>query len=137
MARRAVASGAGIDRLGRSPAVQIQAQAPGEQDEEEEPEDLGPAARATLRMLEWERLCSHVAKFASTTAGREAAKALRIGSTVAESRKLLSETLAADVLEGEYAADLDFGGISTAEVGALFRFHVVITPWASLLMHAA
>lgn len=82
---------------------------------------LGPAARATLRMLEWERLCWQVAKFAETTSGREGAKNLRIAVSATDARKLLSQTLAANVLEGEYAAELDFGGISTVEVFACLK----------------
>ena len=37
--------------------------------------------------------------------------------TQAESEQLLGETRAVNVLEAEYAAELDFGGISTAQVG--------------------
>eukprot|EP00884_Botryococcus_braunii_P008293 jgi/Botrbrau1/17465/Bobra.0054s0052.1 len=90
-------------------------------DEGENTPSLGPAARATLRMLEWERLCWQVAKFASTTSGREEAKNLRIGLSSGDSRKLLSQTLAANVLEEEYAAELDFGGISTVEAASALR----------------
>lgn len=39
---------------------------------------LGPAAVATLRMLEWPRLCAHVARFSSTTLGRQAALELQV-----------------------------------------------------------
>ena len=39
---------------------------------------LGPAALATLRMLEWPRLCVHVARFASTSLGRQAALELQV-----------------------------------------------------------
>ena len=37
-----------------------------------EDDAMGPAFRATLAMLEWPRLCQHVAAFASTTIGRTA-----------------------------------------------------------------
>ncbi|EIE19122.1 hypothetical protein COCSUDRAFT_38365 [Coccomyxa subellipsoidea C-169] len=57
-----------------------------------------------MATLEWPRLCSHVAQFASTTLGRQEALQLQ----------LLAETRAVNVLEAEYAADLDFGGISTS-----------------------
>ena len=33
-------------------------------------EAMGPAFRATLAMLEWPRLCKHVAAFAATSAGK-------------------------------------------------------------------
>lgn len=32
----------------------------------------GSAAAATMAVLEWPRLCAHVARFASTTLGRQA-----------------------------------------------------------------
>lgn len=35
---------------------------------------MGPAFRATLAMLEWPRLCEHVAAFASTSIGKAAVK---------------------------------------------------------------
>ncbi len=43
----------------------------------------------------------------------------QVPDTHAESVQLLAETRAVNVLEAEYAADLDFGGISTSVV----RFH--------------
>ena len=38
------------------------------------------AALATQKMLEWPRLCSHVAKFASTTLGRKAVLELKVSN---------------------------------------------------------
>lgn len=40
----------------------------------------------------------------------------QVPGTQLESERLLAETRAVDVLEAEYAADLDFGGISTSKV---------------------
>ncbi|CAL5224634.1 g7352 [Coccomyxa viridis] len=73
------------------------------------------AALAAQRILEWPRLCSHVAAFASTTLGRKAVLELQVPPTHAETERLLAETRAMDVLEAELAADLDFGGISTSQ----------------------
>ena len=39
-----------------------------------EDDHMGPAFRATLAMLEWPRLCDHVAAFASTSSGKAAVK---------------------------------------------------------------
>lgn len=44
-----------------------------------EDEAMGPAFRATLAMLEWPRLCHHVAAFASTTIGRTAVQVKAMG----------------------------------------------------------
>jgi len=44
---------------------------------------MGPAALATLRMLEWPRLCAHIARFTSTTLGRQAALELQVSTTFA------------------------------------------------------
>ncbi|BDA49511.1 Endonuclease MutS2 [Coccomyxa sp. Obi] len=73
------------------------------------------AAADTQNTLEWSRLCSHVTQFASTTLGRHAALQLQVPEMQVESEQLLAETRAVDVLEAEYAAELDFGGISTAQ----------------------
>jgi len=42
---------------------------------------------------------------------------LQVPQAHAETEKLLAETKAMDVLEAELAAELDFGGISTSQVG--------------------
>ncbi len=39
---------------------------------------IGPAYRATMDMLEWHKLCEHVARFASTHAGKRACRALEV-----------------------------------------------------------
>lgn len=122
-------------------------------DEWTEDEELGLAARATLSMLEWSRLCrqvrrlrgggsecsaawtsphspalrpaSHdhcypptqISSFAQTTMGQRATAALVPPSAPALSARAVEETRAVDALEAEFAADLDFGGIQTAQVG--------------------
>lgn len=55
-------------------------------------EHIGPAFRATLTMLEWRRVCEHVADFASTSAGRRACQALAVPATQEESEELLRLT---------------------------------------------
>lgn len=42
----------------------------------EDDDVMGPAFKATLAMLEWPRLCEHIAAFASTTIGRAAVQVL-------------------------------------------------------------
>lgn len=59
---------------------------------EEEGETIGPAFAATLKMLEWQRLCEQMADFASTFAGRRQCLALPIPPTIVETQRLLEET---------------------------------------------
>ncbi|KAK9866014.1 hypothetical protein WJX84_002049 [Apatococcus fuscideae] len=84
-------------------------------------EGPGPAALATQGLLEWPLLCEHVARFASTTLGRQATLRLEVPVQEAASQKLLRETAAMDVLESQYAASLDFGGMSTDEAETALR----------------
>lgn len=51
-----------------------------------------PAAAATLDMLGWNELCSHVAEFASTYAGKRYCKQLEVPEEEDESRRLVEET---------------------------------------------
>lgn len=67
-------------------------QAAGTSGSEEEGETIGPAFAATLKMLEWQRLCEHMADFASTFAGRRQCLALPIPPTIVETQRLLEET---------------------------------------------
>lgn len=53
---------------------------------------LGPAAQATLRMLDWRGLCEQLADFSSTHIGRRACLELSVPPTLAESETLLEET---------------------------------------------
>jgi hypothetical protein len=47
---------------------------------------------------------------------RSSLRTLQVPMQQAESEQLLAETKAIDAVESEYAADLDFGGISTSQV---------------------
>lgn len=60
----------------------------------------------TLRLLEWHRLCEHLATFASTKLGESACQALSIPDTLPETLVLLAQT------EECLLIDLDFEGIS-------------------------
>ena len=127
--------------------------------EEEDDSYLGPAAKSTLRMLEWDRLCEQVkhilvplhpsafcaigvgamperfgssphmpaprahplppvqvATFAQTTLGQRACAGMVPPPTALLSQRALGDTAAVDALEAEFAADLDFGGVQTAQV---------------------
>jgi hypothetical protein len=53
---------------------------------------LGPAFKATLKMLEWHKLCEHLADFANTFSGRRACLNLTVPATQAESERQLEET---------------------------------------------
>nr|BAD42336.1 DNA mismatch repair protein Mut2-like protein [Nannochloris bacillaris] len=76
---------------------------------------LGAAALSTLHVLEWERLCHHVASFASTTLGQGMCATLYPATNPAICERLLAETRAVDALESEFASDVDFGGIQTRQ----------------------
>lgn len=81
-----------------------------------------PAVQTTLATLGWPALCEFVAKFASTTLGRQAVQRLTLPQEQAEVEALVKETAAVDKLETEYAVELDFGGTSTSQAsGALKR----------------
>ena len=84
---------------------------------------FGPAAQATLEMLDWNSgLCSQVARFCQTSLGRNAIKSLLPATTPSECDRLLAETKSAHALLYELAVDVDFGGISTdAALSALRR----------------
>lgn len=55
-------------------------------------DDIGPAFRATLEMLEWPRICEHLAEFSSTQCGKRACLSLPIPPTQQASELLLEET---------------------------------------------
>ncbi|GFH18567.1 uncharacterized protein HaLaN_15393, partial [Haematococcus lacustris] len=59
-----------------------------------EADHLGPCFRATLAMLEWPLLCSHLADFASTRAGKRACAQLLPPASPYESEELLRLTSA-------------------------------------------
>ena len=66
------------------------------------------------------QLCgpAQVAAFAQTKLGQQACQNMRPEREQPACQALLQETRAVNALEEEYAADTDFGGIQTAEVGA-------------------
>lgn len=54
--------------------------------------NLQPAFRATLRMLEWHRICDHLSAFASTSAGKQACLDLSFPQSEEGSQVLLQQT---------------------------------------------
>jgi DNA mismatch repair protein MutS2 len=65
----------------------------------------------TLELLEWSRLCQHLATFAATKLGAIAARHLPIPTTQAESVELLEQTQAVYQLESSLRSGLSFDGI--------------------------
>ncbi len=66
----------------------------------------------TLALLEWPRLCQHLATFAATKLGTLAAQQLRPPSTPAESLTLLAQTREVYALAATLPQGLSFAGIS-------------------------
>lgn len=65
----------------------------------------------TLDLLEWSRLCQHLATFAATKLGAIAARNLQIPTTQAETLQLLAQTREVYTLENQLASGLQFTGI--------------------------
>lgn len=65
----------------------------------------------TLELLEWSRLCQHLANFAATKLGVLAARNLVIPQTQTESEHLLTQTKQIYELEARVATGLSFDGI--------------------------
>ena len=65
----------------------------------------------TLELLEWSRLCQHLATFAATKLGTTAATHLKIPTSIAESEALLAQTKEAYQLENKLAGGLSFDGV--------------------------
>jgi len=75
-----------------APTVETVAELDEDTDQAEEDwNTLGPAARSTLGLLEWPRLCEQVAEFASTAVGKRRAKALPVPLSLPETEGLQSE----------------------------------------------
>jgi hypothetical protein len=55
-------------------------------------DEPGPAFKDTLRMLEWGRLCQHLAKHSSTSLGKRLCLQLSVPLQEATSQRLLAET---------------------------------------------
>ena len=65
----------------------------------------------TLELLEWSRLCQHLATFAATKLGTVAARHLQLPSTQPESLHLLAQTKEVYQLESQLTSGLSFEGI--------------------------
>ncbi|NEO85275.1 MAG: endonuclease MutS2 [Spirulina sp. SIO3F2] len=65
----------------------------------------------TLQLLEWPRLCEHLATFTATKLGAIAARRLTLPNTPAESETLLTQTKEAYLLETNLNGGLPFRGI--------------------------
>ncbi|MGE5656543.1 MAG: endonuclease MutS2 [Actinomycetota bacterium] len=65
----------------------------------------------TLELLEWPRLCQHLATFTATKLGAVAAHYLQIPATQAETLQLLAQTQEAYHLESRLTSGLTFEGI--------------------------
>jgi DNA mismatch repair protein MutS2 len=65
----------------------------------------------TLELLEWSRLCQHLATFAATKLGAIAARHLKIPCTLTESLELLEQTKEIYALENQLPGGLSFEGI--------------------------
>ncbi|AFY75925.1 MutS2 family protein [Pleurocapsa sp. PCC 7327] len=69
----------------------------------------------TLELLEWNRLCQHLATFAATKVGAVAARNLEIPTTKTESLQLLAQTKEVYQLEQDLETGWSFDGI--ADIG--------------------
>ena len=65
----------------------------------------------TLELLEWSRLCQHLATFAATKLGATAARHLQIPATLVESQVLLTQTQETYQIEQDLPSGLKFDGI--------------------------
>ena len=65
----------------------------------------------TLELLEWSRLCQHLATFAATKLGAVAARHLQIPVTQAQSEQLLAQTKEVYELEIRLTSGLSFEGV--------------------------
>lgn len=65
----------------------------------------------TLELLEWPRLCEHLATFAATKLGAIAARQIHIPTSLAETEQLLTQTQEVYELETSLATSLSFEGI--------------------------
>lgn len=65
----------------------------------------------TLELLEWPRLCQHLATFTATKLGAIAAQNLPIPTTQGETMQLLAQTQEVYLLESRLASSLSFDGI--------------------------
>ena len=66
--------------------------------------------------MEWDELCTHVSRFAATTAGKKDCRRLKKGRSCEEALILQAETSAVGVLIAQLKVELDFGSLSTEAV---------------------
>lgn len=69
-------------------------------------------AEEALFLLEWPRLCQHLATFTQTPLGEVAAQALMPPATLAESQTLLAQTQAVELIENGLEPNWHFKGIA-------------------------
>lgn len=72
---------------------------------------IDQAVQETLELLEWPRVCDHLASFASTRMGRDAARNLVLPETLEASRQRLAETVEMAVLDDLTEGGLSFRGV--------------------------
>ena len=72
---------------------------------------IDQAFQETLELLEWPRVCDHLASFASTRMGRDAARNLVLPETLEASRQRLAETVEMAVLDDLTEGGLSFRGV--------------------------
>ena len=65
----------------------------------------------TFRLLEWQRLCQHLATFAATKLGVIAAKNLVIPTSITETKHLLAQTIEVCQIETSLNSNWSFNGI--------------------------
>ena len=70
-----------------------------------------PVLQETLELLEWPRLCKHLATFASTTPGRRAAQATDLPGDLETSRRWLARSIELAGLDGVIDGGLSFQGV--------------------------
>ena len=74
-----------------------------------------PVLQETLELLEWPRLCEHLASFASTKPGRRAALGTALPEDLATSRLWLARTIELAGLDGITEGGLSFQGVHDLE----------------------
>ena len=74
-----------------------------------------PVLQETLELLEWPRLCEHLASFASTKPGRRAALETSLPEDLATSRLWLARTIELAGLDGITEGGLSFQGVHDLE----------------------
>jgi len=65
----------------------------------------------TFRLLEWQRLCHHLSKFAATKLGAIASSHLTVPKTLSETKKLLEQTKEVYRIETSLNPNWSFSGI--------------------------